>query len=230
MIHSTWTRCWPQRPGHGRQHRAGMTEQQLPPRAAVNWLTAVAHATSRPRSGTRTHTFRRRPASNWHMDGLAGAAHCGPRPETCRAICTGSWNPADSARRGDPADPCATQAAARMTVGVGWMRSVSRAGPMFCTTAAPEVFAASQAFFRPRRSGGRTGQRPEEPRPGGDAAAGRPPGVAALSRLSTPCVQQLGQQRTPLMPALGAGQTPQRAAPLYERTAPRWLGGEVANR
>ena len=33
-----------------------MTEQQLPPRAAVNWLTAVARATSRPRHGYKdTH-------------------------------------------------------------------------------------------------------------------------------------------------------------------------------
>jgi hypothetical protein len=88
-------------------------------------------------------------------------------------------------------------------------------------TAAPEVFAASQAFFRPCRGRGRTGQRPEEPPTGQRCGRWSATWGRGAFAAECPCVQQLGQQRTPLMPALGAGQSPQRAAPRYERTAPR---------
>ena len=78
------------------------------------------------------HTFRRRPAPNWHLDGLAGA---GALRSTARDLLSylhaqlePDLTPLAEAIR---LTHVLLKPAARMTVGLGWMRSVSRAGPMF---------------------------------------------------------------------------------------------------
>jgi serine-type D-Ala-D-Ala carboxypeptidase/endopeptidase len=78
------------------------------------------------------HAFRRRPAPNWHLEGLAGA---GALRSTARDL----LNYLRAQLQPDKT-PLAEaiqlthvllEPAARMTVGLGWLRSLSRAGPMF---------------------------------------------------------------------------------------------------
>ena len=93
------------------------------------------------------HAFRRRPAPNWHLDGLAGA---GALRSTARDLLSylraqlePDRTPLSEAIR---LTHVLLKPAARMTVGLGWMCSSSRAGRCSGTTAAPAAFAGSQAF------------------------------------------------------------------------------------
>jgi serine-type D-Ala-D-Ala carboxypeptidase/endopeptidase len=78
------------------------------------------------------HAFRRRPAPNWHLDGLAGA---GALRSTARDLL--SYLRAQLKPEQTPLTEAIRlthvllKPAARMTIGLGWMRSSSRAGPMF---------------------------------------------------------------------------------------------------
>jgi serine-type D-Ala-D-Ala carboxypeptidase/endopeptidase len=78
------------------------------------------------------HAFRRRPAPNWQLDGLAGA---GALRSTARDLL--SYLRAQLEPEQTPLSDAIRlthvllKPAARMTVGLGWMRSLSRAGPMF---------------------------------------------------------------------------------------------------
>jgi serine-type D-Ala-D-Ala carboxypeptidase/endopeptidase len=78
------------------------------------------------------HAFRRRPAPNWHLDGLAaaGALRSTARDlmSYLRAQLQPEQTPLAEAIRLTHA---LLKPKARMTIGLGWMRSLSRAGPMF---------------------------------------------------------------------------------------------------
>jgi serine-type D-Ala-D-Ala carboxypeptidase/endopeptidase len=78
------------------------------------------------------HAFRRRPAPNWHLDGLAGA---GALRSTARDLL--SYLHAQLKPERTPLAEAIRlthvllRPAARMTIGLGWMRSPGRTGPMF---------------------------------------------------------------------------------------------------
>jgi D-alanyl-D-alanine-carboxypeptidase/D-alanyl-D-alanine-endopeptidase len=93
------------------------------------------------------HAFRRRPAPNWHLDGLAGAGALRSTARDLLSYLRAQLEPdrtplAEAIRL----THVLLKPAARMTVGLGWMCSSSRAGRCSGTTAAPAAFAGSQAF------------------------------------------------------------------------------------
>jgi serine-type D-Ala-D-Ala carboxypeptidase/endopeptidase len=92
-------------------------------------LTAT---TAEGETGAEGHAFRHRPAPNWQLDGLAGA---GALRSTARDLLSylrvqlqPDQTPFAEAIR---LTHVLIEPTARMTVGLGWMRSLSRAGPMF---------------------------------------------------------------------------------------------------
>jgi serine-type D-Ala-D-Ala carboxypeptidase/endopeptidase len=76
------------------------------------------------------HAFRRRPAPNWQLDGLAGA---GALRSTARDLLSRVQLQPDRTPLAEAIrlTHALLQPTARMTVGLGWIRSLSRAGPMF---------------------------------------------------------------------------------------------------
>jgi serine-type D-Ala-D-Ala carboxypeptidase/endopeptidase len=78
------------------------------------------------------HAFRRRPAPNWHLDGLAGAGALRSTARDLLGYLRAQLEPdrtplAEAIRL----THVLLKPAARMTVGLGWMCSSSRAGRMF---------------------------------------------------------------------------------------------------
>jgi serine-type D-Ala-D-Ala carboxypeptidase/endopeptidase len=78
------------------------------------------------------HAFRRRPAPNWHLDGLAGAGALRSTARDLLSYLRAQLEPdrtplADAIRL----THVLLKPAARMTVGLGWMCSSSRVGRMF---------------------------------------------------------------------------------------------------
>jgi serine-type D-Ala-D-Ala carboxypeptidase/endopeptidase len=78
------------------------------------------------------HAFRRRPAPNWHLDGLAGAGALRSTARDLLSYLRAQLEPeqtplAEAIRL----TQVLLKPAARITVGLGWMRSASRAGSMF---------------------------------------------------------------------------------------------------
>jgi serine-type D-Ala-D-Ala carboxypeptidase/endopeptidase len=97
------------------------------------------------------HAFRRRPAPNWHLDGLAGAGALRSTARDLLSYLRAQLQPdqtpvAEAIRLTQvPLEP-----AARTTIGLGWMRSLSRAGPMFWHNGGTGGFR-SFAGFHPDR-------------------------------------------------------------------------------
>jgi serine-type D-Ala-D-Ala carboxypeptidase/endopeptidase len=67
------------------------TYQEMIEEVVLRPLGLVA-TTSGGETQAAGHAFRRRPAPNWHLDGLAGAGALRSTLEICWAICARSWN------------------------------------------------------------------------------------------------------------------------------------------
>jgi D-alanyl-D-alanine-carboxypeptidase/D-alanyl-D-alanine-endopeptidase len=92
-------------------------------------LTAI---TAEGKTEAEGHAFRRRPAPNWHLDGLAGAGALRSTARDLLSYLRAQLQPdqtplAEAIRL----THVLLKPAARVTIGLGWMRSLSRAGPMF---------------------------------------------------------------------------------------------------
>jgi serine-type D-Ala-D-Ala carboxypeptidase/endopeptidase len=92
-------------------------------------LTAT---TAQGETGAEGHAFRRRPAPNRHLDGLAGAGALRSTARDLLRYLRAQLQPdKTSLAEAIRLTHVLLEPAARMTVGLGWMRSLSRAGPMF---------------------------------------------------------------------------------------------------
>ncbi len=92
-------------------------------------LTAT---TAEGATGAEGHAFRRRPAPNWHLDGLAGAGALRSTARDLLSYLRAQLQPdrtplAEAVRL----THVLLKPTARMTVGLGWIRTPSRAGPVF---------------------------------------------------------------------------------------------------
>ena len=111
-------------------------------------LTAT---TAEGKTEAEGHAFRRRPAPNWHLDGLAGA---GALRSTARDLLSyvGAQLQPDQTPLAEAIrlTHVLLEPAARMTVGLGWMRSLSRAGPMFWHNGGTGGFRSFAGFLPDR--------------------------------------------------------------------------------
>ena len=97
------------------------------------------------------HAFRRRPAPNWHLDGLAGAGALRSTGRDLLSYLRAQLQPdqtplAEAIRL----THVLLEPAARMTVGLGWMRSLSGAGPMFWHNGGTGGFRSFAGFLPDR--------------------------------------------------------------------------------
>src|SRR5688572_27886820 len=95
-------------------------------------LLCLAPTTSRCDTLAVGHALRGRAAPNWHLDGLAGAGALRSTAQDLLRYLRAQLEPdltplAEAIRR----TQVLLKPTARATIGLGWMRSSSRAGPMF---------------------------------------------------------------------------------------------------
>jgi serine-type D-Ala-D-Ala carboxypeptidase/endopeptidase len=144
-------------------------------------LTAT---TSESETQAAGHAFRRRAAPNWHLEGLAGAGALRSTARDLLSYLRAQLEP-DSTPLAEAIrlTRVLLQPAARMTIGLGWMRSSSRAGPMFWHNGGtggfrsfagflPDHDAAAVVLVNDQRSPDRAGIRLLI----GDLKSQRPPG------------------------------------------------------
>jgi serine-type D-Ala-D-Ala carboxypeptidase/endopeptidase len=113
-------------------------------------LTAT---TSEGETQAEGHAFRRRPAPNWHLDGLAGAGTLRSTARDLLSYLRAQLEPdvtplAEAIRL----TQVLLKPAARMTIGLGWMRSSSRAGPMFWHNGGTGGFRSFAGFLPDHRA------------------------------------------------------------------------------
>jgi serine-type D-Ala-D-Ala carboxypeptidase/endopeptidase len=78
------------------------------------------------------HAFRRRPAPNWHLEGLVGAGALRSTARDLLNYLRAQLQPDETPlAEAIQLTHLLLEPAARTTVGLGWLRSLSRAGPMF---------------------------------------------------------------------------------------------------
>ena len=111
-------------------------------------LTAT---TAEGKTEAEGHAFRRRPAPNWHLDGLAGAGALRSTASDLlrylRAQLRPDQTPLAEAIR---LIHVLLEPAARTTIGLGWMRSLRRTGPMFWHNAGTGGFRSFAGFLPDR--------------------------------------------------------------------------------